>query len=274
MSDFLGAIGGSVSRAADDVLDAAHATASTGGGGTTEVRDSFETCHVSNEAAMSQHRHALAAGQIEITQRAFISDDMFAIFDGDHRGVSACLSAHSRVNQYAVVDLKQGTLVDHHEWSDQTQMYGGPVAYGEPTGSEQLKRYGDAFVLTQQVTGSDPLVPGAPAVDMKGMYGMKLDDQGVVHVWMGMRSETFPSHEVVLRDPSNQTLLLWGENEEKSSVDALTALRLAGTGTVLGTAHVEIQTDANGDFVKVRHPRGEWMSIDDWNREAAARAAE
>lgn len=238
------------------------------GAGTEAAR--FEPragCRRSNDGDVDyRHRPKLAPGQIEVTQRAFIPDQMFHGFGGDGRGLDACLSGRSRMHQYSVVDFTNGTLVANDDYSDLTQ-FGKVSAEANPDSTAVVRVLrGNVLFLQQDARASDPLVPGAPDIDMHGRYAMKRDEDGVVHVWMAMKTELFPSHEVLLRDPSNQTVMMWGENAAGDAPDLL------GDGSWLGQASAEIRTDADGNFTAVRHPRGEWMTVAQWNQHVIALA--
>ena len=225
-------------------------------------------CDKPNDATLTSRGHdrrpALAKRQFEVTQRAFISSDSVGGFEGDARGFSACVAETARMHQRVVVDLDQGEVVEAKDWSDPTFGPGGSRARTDPDGEVAFRSLGSRdIVVTQHTAGPNELVPLAANVDMSTMYRMTMKDD-VLRVQVAAWTDKMPSNEIILRDPSNQSIFLCGSAVDEGVSDLLNLF--GDRGVPSASADVEIRTDGTGSFTGVRR-RGEqeWLTVDRWN---------
>ena len=210
-----------------------------------------------------------------IHTRSFIAAESagFGIFRGDNRNFSTdpgyeLTGATSRIKQRIDIDTETDQF-DVKTESDPTVRY-VPFAYkkGKPkltnwsTDIEKTNLGNKKFKIEAGYSGSDPLAPGAPHVDVDSKFTLiQDDDKKFLIVSINLSGDNFPSHESFISDEKNKSIFL----------GAFSANGTLGAGGLYGEDNeslakmaITINTDSDGNFTGVVY-KGQDYSVDEWN---------
>jgi hypothetical protein len=150
-----------------------------------------------------------------LEMRIFAPFDSFGHgFKGDNRGFSVSDNS-SRLRGSVSVNVRDATISKLEKSSDLTV---GPVelawpvaaAHSKPqlTVSSQKLEHGAA--VDMHLSGSNPLLRGAPDIDNRAQVSLEQLLPGVVKVTAVLSGDKFPANELVLRDSAGRGLFLGG----------------------------------------------------------------
>ncbi|MBS1652274.1 MAG: hypothetical protein JSU07_09720 [Bacteroidetes bacterium] len=199
-------------------------------------------------------------------------------YAGDNRGFSVNTSKDvtSRVYQNVTVDISAGKIIgDVGAKSDDS--YGPNNYYGEnktanatsnDVGKAQFTNMGNGGILTTEMSGSNPLTPGAPDISWKSSLNMIYNkEKGTLSVAGYFSGKGFPAFEGFIEDEAgNKAFLGVLAVDNKGQI-----FRLMYNSTDAKTANVvgfSFNVDAKGNFTGVNVNMGKenkTMSLDDWN---------
>jgi len=171
------------------------------------------------------------------------------------------------VDQHTVIDLPN-RVAKNGERSDPSRWLGGSLP-PDPVSTAQVRYLEDGAFVMQSVDAHDPYVSLAPDLDLTTAWRVARRGD-VLEVSSQQVGDGFPSSEALMRDPSNQTILLSGF--KTSWTGAIAAAKLAGDADTLQgySGLVEVKLDDDGNFVAVRQaaadPTRGWMTVEQWNR--------
>lgn len=131
-------------------------------------------------------------------------------FHGDGRSFSADLSDTARIHSGAV--LRRGeeglALARSGGRSSPTSHAVGGLATSSPRLDASARPSADGFTELQlDYAGSNPLLPGAPDIDVHAQIGLREDGERL-HVRMKVDGDRFPNAEAFLRDHEGNAVFL------------------------------------------------------------------
>ncbi len=210
--------------------------------------------------------------------RAFVPTPTFAWgWGGDDRGFSASFYASSRLHHYAALETDDGSIMT---WGFQG-VSKHPVLgseQGEPTLSattiapvNEDRNGSRTFHFMLKTAGSDPLVPGAPDVDLNTEIVITENKKRhKLSLTALIRGDKFPDAEALIQDPSGQTVFI-GTFAWESGSSPYWSLFGEGEDQMI-RANFMINTDNAGNFTSVAM-NGQTYSINAWNQQFLNRNA-
>ena len=188
-----------------------------------------------------------------------------AKYHGDNRGYSTSESKTSRVKSQATIDIEKGVLIGTTASSDVSIAYdvkNKEIARKVGKPSFQVagpKTVEDRVRVKTYLSGSNPLVPGAPPIYWSADISVYDHiDEGYVLVSSSVTGKGFPAYESFIED----------ENGTRIFINAIAApeksqffTRLAGAPIQVSTPNIvtKIAVDSDGNFqgVYVTNSKGE-----------------
>jgi subtilisin family serine protease len=253
----------------------------------TLVAPAFDGGAAEVEPALPPRTPHLDPGQVAIHVRSYAPFRQFGGgFSGDGRGHSTSASATSRVSYYVVLDLRAGREVTSAVWSDLSHSPWGTSARGRPRAfsrSNFSERQASAAV---HLSGSNPLVPGAPDIDLAAQVSLAWTDDTLT-VSCRLTGDGFPNAEVFVEDFAGRRVFVTAYATRSGGSATDVPLLLAGDPQrPMGAGAVTLRTDRTWRFDSVLRGNGvsvgilpQPTSIADWNalfegRGSAAEMAE
>jgi hypothetical protein len=133
------------------------------------------------------------------------------VYKGDGRGATTSSSVTSRVKTWVTFDPVTGGVGKPSEKSDTSHFAVGPswTAVGIPIGRVSAVKVGRNAVYFQlHSSGSNPLFPGAPPIDMHVAITASLDANRL-NVAATLTGDAFPNAEVILMDEVGNRQMLF-----------------------------------------------------------------
>jgi RHS repeat-associated protein len=206
-----------------------------------------------------------------ITIRAFAPFNYFGggfHGDGANRGFTTSSSATARVHQKINFDTDKTTMTTN-AWSSPTSHRVIPGSLTETpsikfNGDFTIKRNGDTktFNFATHVAGSNPMVPGAPPIDIFSNFSIKENKKaGILDISGKLTGDNFPSTEAFVTDPKGNNVFIgvgFYEGSPFSSLDGENQRDIS-------SFNFSISTDKKGNFTGVKMGDKSY-SIAGWNK--------
>lgn len=130
-------------------------------------------------------------------------------FEGDSRGPSMSPLVTSRIAVRLVFNPQTGNIGKPAATSSGTKFLPlGTSAMGEPRATlARADRLPDGFLLALDVSGANPLVPGAPDIDLHVTLRISLS-MGSLNVLTNLRGDRFPNAEVFITDGAGRSQMI------------------------------------------------------------------
>jgi RHS repeat-associated protein len=206
-----------------------------------------------------------------ITIRAFAPFNYFGggfHGDGSSRGFTTSSSATARVHQRINFDTDKTTMTTN-AWSSPTshRIIPGSLT-GTPavnfTGDFTISQKGDAktFGFGTHLAGSNPMVPGSPAIDVFSNFSITENKKaGTLDISGILTGDNFPSTEAFVTDPKGNNVFIGVGFYEGSPFSSLDGENKRDVSSF----NFSISTDKKGNFTRVKMGDKSY-SLGDWNK--------
>ena len=202
-----------------------------------------------------------------VTIRSFHPHSTFGGgFGGDSRGFYATHNPNitSRVSHTVIADAAKGTVVSGGTFSNESHH---PIlGTDQETPSSYIsgiESSGSTLSFETGYEGTNPLTPGAPAIDILGNFSITEDiDAGILTISAQISGDDFPNTEAFIADPSGQSVFI-GVDVRSGSDKFPSKLFGGATEQIMNTAF-QIRIDGKGNFQGV-HFAGKDYNVVDWN---------
>lgn len=190
--------------------------------------------------------------------------------DGANRGFTTSPNVTSRLQQTVNVDFNgsKPTVGGGLQTSDSTHhpLLGtdtSPTRNALENVSIGENSFGDGQVSFQSnMQGANPLVPGAPDIDINGIFSMSSNqDRGILSISAYASGDKFPATESFITDSGGNSVFIGVAKYEGSPASSL-----GGEGTKkLFDTNLQIKFNSDGIFQNVNF-KGKDYSIPDYNK--------
>lgn len=130
-------------------------------------------------------------------------------FEGDNRAATTARNATSRIAVQILFNPVSGKIGKPSASSSGTTFLPlGTKGMAEPrTSLSRAQRIPSGFVISMDIAGANPLVPGAPDIDLHTMIKITCGAGGL-HVSGSLRGDAFPNAEIFLSDDVGTSRML------------------------------------------------------------------
>ena len=204
-----------------------------------------------------------------ITIRAFAPFKTFGGgFHGDNRGYSTdnvSARVHQKINfdtDKTKITTKAWSSPSWHKWNPSFKRTSTPLVNFE--GDFTIKKNGDVktFDFGTHVSGSNPLTPGAPNIDVFSDFSISENKKaGTLDIIGNLTGDNFPSTEAFITDPSGNSVFIGIGFYEGSPAN----LFGKDKDNPITNFNFSITIDKDGNFIGVKQGNTTY-SLSDWNK--------
>ena len=186
-------------------------------------------------------------------------------FGGDSRGFSHRSGVTSRVTHTVVADAAVGTLSYNSDRNTKSSRSHHPIlgsAQENPNGYANItSAEGSTLSFETGYEGTNPLTPGAPAIDIAAGLSITEDlDAGFLTISGSVNGDDFPNTEAFITDPSGQSVFIGGDVRGGNNPGKL----FGGAEERVMDVGFQIKIDGDGNFQNVLY-KGQEYNVVDYN---------
>jgi RHS repeat-associated protein len=196
------------------------------------------------------------------------SREFGGFFHGDNRSFSTSTAVTSRIQQRVTLNTDTRNLSSGQTGSDPTsnKLLPGVSVPETPSGSfsglssERNSLGNDILSFSSSYSGSNPLVPGSPSIDVSSMFAVTENKElGLLTITADIEADGFPATEAFVADKSGNSVFIGAAAFEGTPLNLF-----GGADQDVINNTVQIKINDEGTFQGVIH-NGEQYSPQEWN---------